>query len=127
MPDEQVKRIKGYTKSISDIANKEQNAELLTYVISEVFDRVSLYLNTKELDTSLERVVARIVAGILNQTLNSKSSTSADVAISSVSDNGQSVSYANEVKNYLATTEDNEIFAGNTKLLARYRRINVLS
>ena len=127
MSQEQLDRIKGYVKVINDEASDASANALLEYCINEVYDRVLLYLNDTTLDEALERVVARIVSGIFNQTTNSKSSTESDSAISSVSDNGQSVSFANEVKNYLATTEDNELFAGFSKLLARYRRINVVS
>ena len=127
MSPEQLDRIKGYVQIIDDAASDESLASLLEYCINEVYDRVLLYLNDTALDESLERVVARIVSGIFNQTINSKASTEADSAISSVSDNGQSVGFSNEVKNYLATTEDNELFAGYSKLLARYRRINVVS
>ncbi len=127
MSQEQLDRIKGYVKVIDDAASDASANALLEYCINEVCDRVLLYLNDTTLDEALERVVARIVSGIFNQTTNSKSSTESDSAISSVSDNGQSVSFANEVKNYLATTEDNELFAGFSKLLARYRRINVVS
>lgn len=127
MSQEQLDRIKGYVKVIDDAASDASANALLEYCINEVYDRVLLYLNDTTLDEALERVVARIVSGIFNQTTNSKSSTESDSAISSVSDNGQSVSFANEVKNYLATTEDNELFAGFSKLLARYRRINVVS
>jgi len=127
MSQEQLDRIKGYVKVIDDAASDASANALLEYCVNEVYDRVLLYLNDTTLDEALERVVARIVSGIFNQTTNSKSSTESDSAISSVSDNGQSVSFANEVKNYLATTEDNELFAGFSKLLARYRRINVVS
>ena len=127
MSQEQLDRIKGYVKVIDDAASDASANALLEYCINEVYDRVLLYLNDTTLDEALERVVARIVSGIFNQTTNSKSSTESDSAISSVSDNGQSVSFANEVRNYLATTEDNELFAGFSKLLARYRRINVVS
>lgn len=127
MSQEQLDRIKGYVKVIDDAASDASANALLEYCINEIYDRVLLYLNDTTLDEALERVVARIVSGIFNQTTNSKSSTESDSAISSVSDNGQSVSFANEVKNYLATTEDNELFAGFSKLLARYRRINVVS
>ena len=127
MSPEQLDRIKGYVKVIDDAASDASANALLEYCINEVYDRVLLYLNDTTLDEALERVVARIVSGIFNQTTNSKSSTESDSAISSVGDNGQSVSFANEVKNYLATTEDNELFAGFSKLLARYRRINVVS
>lgn len=127
MPQEQLDRIKEYVKTIDTAAAEQSLDTLLEYVINEVVDRVLLYLNDTTLDEALERVVARIVSGIFNQTINSKDSTQSDSAISSVSDNGQSVSFSNEVKNYLATTEDNELFAGFSKLLARYRRINVVS
>lgn len=127
MSPEQLDRIKGYVKVIDNAASDASANALLEYCINEVYDRVLLYLNDTILDEALERVVARIVSGIFNQTTNSKTSTESDQAISSVSDNGQSVSFSNEVKNYLATTEDNELFAGFSKLLARYRRINVVS
>ena len=127
MSPEQLDRIKGYVKVIDNAASDAFANALLEYCINEVYDRVLLYLNDTILDEALERVVARIVSGIFNQTTNSKTSTESDQAISSVSDNGQSVSFSNEVKNYLATTEDNELFAGFSKLLARYRRINVVS
>ena len=127
MPQEQLDRIKEYVKTIDTAAAEQSLDTLLEYVINEVVDRVLLYLNDTALDEALERVVARIVSGIFNQTINSKDSTNSDSAISSVSDNGQSVNFSNEVKNYLATTEDNELFAGFSKLLARYRRINVVS
>ena len=127
MPQEQLDRIKGYVKTVNTTAADDSYNDLLEFVISEVVDRVLIYLNDTTLDEALERVVARIVSGIFNQTINSKDSTNSDSAISSVSDNGQSVSFSNEVKNYLATTEDNELFAGFSKLLARYRRINVVS
>lgn len=127
MSPEQLDRIKGYVKVIDNAASDASANALLEYCINEVYDRVLLYLNDTTLDEALERVVARIVSGIFNQTTNSKTSTESDQAISSVSDNGQSVSFSNEVKNYLATTEDNELFAGFSKLLARYRRIDVVS
>ncbi len=127
MSEEQLNRIKGYVATINTAAGDADNGNIVAFAINEVYDRVLVYLNDTTLNEGLERVVARIVSGVFNQTINSKDSTQPDSAISSVSDNGQSVSFANEVKNYLATTEDNELFAGFSKLLARYRRINVVS
>lgn len=127
MTEEQKTRIEGYVKKINEAAALSENEEVLDFSIEEVGDRVLLYLNRTDLPEATERIVARIVSGIFNQTVNTISSTSADAAISSMSDNGQSVSFSNEVKNYLATTEDNELFAGFSKLLARYRRINVVA
>lgn len=127
MTEEQKTRIEDYVKTINDAASIAENADALDFSIDEVGDRVLLYLNRTDLPEATERIVARIVSGIFNQTVNTISSTSADAAISSMSDNGQSISFSNEVKNYLATTDDNELFAGFSKLLARYRRINVVA
>lgn len=127
MTEEQKTRIEGYVKKINEAAALSENEEVLDFSIEEVGDRVLLYLNRTDLPEATERIVARIVSGIFNQTVNTISSTSADAAISSMSDNGQSISFSNEVKNYLATTDDNELFAGFSKLLARYRRINVVA
>jgi hypothetical protein len=105
---------------------------LLTYVVEEVIDRVLLYLNITpsadtQIDERLAKIVARIASGIFNQTNANVENGGADTAINSVSDNGQSVSYSDKVKNYLATNEDGELFGGFAKLLAPYRRINVIS
>lgn len=127
MTEEQKTRITEYVKKINEAADSEENSDILDFSIDEVGDRVLLYLNRADLPEATERIVARIVSGIFNQTVNTVTSTSADAAISSMSDNGQSISFSNEVKNYLATTEDNELFAGFSKLLARYRRINVVA
>ena len=126
MSDEQRALIEDYTKKLNSTIS-EDDGDLLDFVVSEVADRVMLYLNDDHIDEQLNRVIARIVSGIFNQTKASQSSSSPDLVISSVSDNGQSVSYANEVANYLSTTTDNELFTGFETLLNRYRRINVVS
>ena len=124
MPEEQLTRIKTYTTTINSTIT---DANLLDYVAKEVCERVLIYLNADTLDESLERIVARIVSGIFNQTKTNQNSSEPDLAVSSMSDNGQSVSFSENLKNYLATTDDNELFSGFSKLLARYRRINVVS
>lgn len=126
MPDEQRMQIEDYAKKLNSTIT-DDDSDLLDFVVSEVADRVMLYLNDDHIDEQLNRVIARIVSGIFNQTKASQSSPSPDLAISSVSDNGQSISYANEVANYLSTTTDNELFTGFETLLNRYRRINVVS
>lgn len=127
MDDQTITRIKGYVATINLEAAKPAYDALLTYVVNEVIERMLIYLNDTTLDMNLERIVARIVSGIFNQTYNTMASTEQDAAVSSISDNGQSISYANSVKSYLADTDDNELFAGAAKLLAPYRRINVVS
>lgn len=127
MNEGQKTRIIEYVKGINEAANDPAKADMLDFAVDEVADRVLLYLNRSDLPEATERIVARIVSGIFNQTVNSVSSTAPDAAVSSLSDNGQSISFSNQVKNYLATTEDNELFAGFSALLARYRRINVVA
>lgn len=123
----QKERIIGYTKKLNDAAADPENQDLLDLVVDEVTDRALLYLNCADLPENVERIIARIVSGIFNQSFNAKSSSSADSAISSMSDNGQSISYSNEIKNYLATTDDNALFSGFADLLARYRSIDVVA
>ena len=116
-------RIKDYAKLLN---NKIEDGDLLDFVVLEVIDRVLIYLNDKELDQRLERIVARIVSGVFTESAESQSG---DLAhnISSISDNGQSISYSDKVKSYLISADDTELFGGFSKLLAPYRRVNVAS
>lgn len=122
--NEQVKRIednvKRFNKTIGD------NTDLLNYSVKTVIDRALLYLGHDTLDTKFEKVVADIVSGIFTKYKKNINNEDADIVISSMSDNGQSISYSNEVKNYLTTTTDNELFGGFVNLLSRYRRIKVV-
>ena len=116
-------RIKEYAKLLN---NKIEDGDLLDFVTLEVKDRVLIYLNDDELDTKLERIVARIVSGVFTESLESKDGE-LEHNISSVSDNGQTISYSDKVKSYLVSTDDSELFSGFSKLLAPYRRVNVAS
>ena len=116
-------RIKEYAKLLND---KIVDGDLLDFVTLEVIDRVLVYLNDDELDTKLERIVARIVSGVFAE---SQESSDGELShnISSISDNGQTISYSEKVKSYLVSTDDEELFSGFSKLLAPYRRVNVAS
>ena len=116
-------RIKEYAKLLND---KIEDGNLLDFVTLEVKDRVLVYLNDEALDTKLERIVARIVSGVFTESLESKDGE-LEHNISSVSDNGQTISYSDKVKSYLVSTDDSELFSGFSKLLAPYRRVNVAS
>ena len=116
-------RIKEYAKLLND---KIEDGDLLDFVTLEVKDRVLVYLNDEVLDTKLERIVARIVSGVFTESLESKDGE-LEHNISSVSDNGQTISYSDKVKSYLGSTDDSVLFSGFSKLLAPYRRVNVTS
>lgn len=126
MPEDQRARIKNYIKAINKTVASEDEA-LLDTVLSEVADRVMLYLNDTKIDSKLEHVIARIASGIFNQSRTESTSGAPTMAISSVSDNGQSVSYSSEVQRYLTSATDQELFTGFEQLLKRYRRINVVA
>lgn len=126
MPEDQRARIKNYIKAINKTVVSEDEA-LLDAVLGEVADRVMLYLNDTKIDNKLEHVIARIASGVFNQSRTESTSGAPTMAISSVSDNGQSVSYSSEVQRYLTSATDQELFTGFEQLLKRYRRINVVA
>lgn len=66
----------------------------------------------------LERTLASTVVGVAKNMQNRN--TAATGAIKSISDNGQSVSYADQISNFLSSSSDAEIFSGTLGLLRRY-------
>ncbi len=110
------------------------DTDLLKYVCEEVADRLSIYLNLRpnenkvfEFDERLVKIGARIVSSIFTQTKANIAGTSVDTTIKSISDNGQSISYGDSTRNYLATASDGELFNGCVELLKPYRRVHVVS
>lgn len=131
--DNIIAKIKEYLKIINkniDAIEKE-NAGLLDFCIGEVLDRVQLYLNSETIPTKLERILANIVNNGLKKCLkdieiSKEDNTAVDQVVTSISDNGQSISYANEVTKYFTTVSDEELFTGFSTLLSRYRRVKVV-
>ena len=131
--DDTIATIKGYLKVINkNVAEIEQNHDgLIDHIINEVADRVMLYLGSDTIPARLERVLANIVNIGVTRCLKTieqtkEGATDVDRAISSISDNGQSTSYANEITRYFTTATDEELFTGFTALLSRYRRVKVV-
>ena len=124
--DEIIAKIKEYLHIINPSITILGN-DLLDFVIGEVLDRVQLYLNSDTIPSKIERILADIVNTGYTKAIASKSNNGeVDQVITSISDNGQSISYANEVRKYFATATDDEIFSGFTSLLSRYRRVKVV-
>lgn len=131
--DEIIAKIKSYLKIINkNIETIEQeNKGLVDFAIGEVLDRVKLYLNSETIPTQVERILANVVDTGLTKCLkrieiSSEDNTAVDRVVTSISDNGQSISYANEVSKYFTSTSDEELFTGFTSLLSRYRRVTVV-
>ena len=128
MDNEQIARIKEYIHIINPSVVIESN-DLLDFCINEVGDRVQLYLNSDTIPTIIERIIAKVInTGLIKcqRDINLSNEGQVDQAISSISDNGQSISYANEVTKYFTNVSDEELFTGFTALLSRYRRVKVV-
>lgn len=123
MDEQQIARIKEYIQIINP--NVEDN-DMLNFCINEVSDRILLYLNMDTIPTKLERLLSKIINTGLQKCIKSMDNDGADVFINSISDNGQTISYTNEVKKYFATASDEELFNGVSNLISRYRRVNVV-
>ena len=121
-------RIKNYLALINKdlTAIETANPNLVEFVIASTLDRVMLYLNSTEIPAILERIIAEIVNGNLKQILDIKANDGSERQVSSMSDNGQSISFSNDAKKYFASTSDDEIFNGYVAILNRYRRIKVV-
>lgn len=118
-------RIALYAKTLNKtIGEDEEATELLDFVVQETIDRVQLYLNRTDVPSLIERPLGKVVASIFNKYKNTQDSSDVEREISSMSDNGQSISYSNKVKAYLETSSDEELFGGITPVLSRYRRLN---
>lgn len=113
-------------KNLDNIDNK-----LVDFTIDEVLDRVEVYLNTDTINKNLTRIIAKIINTGLTKAvreveMSQDGDMTVDRAVSSISDNGQSISYSNEITRYFANVTDEELFTGFHSLLNRYRRIKVV-
>jgi len=132
MTDEQRTKIIGYARVISNAIPAAPTGEaaedpLLTFVVDDVAERVMLYLNREDLPDNILRVLARVVVSGFNQATAGMDQTVPEQAVKSLSDNGQSITYSDNVTQYFASADDSAIFGSFTHLLDPYRRIKVVS
>ena len=124
--DKIIAKIKEYLHIINPNITIQGN-DLLDFVIGEILDRVQLYLNSDTIPSKLERILANIVnTGLAKANASISNNGEVDKDIKTISDNGQSITYADGVKQYFATASDEELFSGFTSLLSRYRRVKVV-
>ena len=122
MDNDQKQQIEQYAKQLNSNIPEPGDATL-DFIVDEVADRVMIYLNANDVNPVLNRVLARIVVGIYNKAQAEMNTTGgAEREIKQLSDNGQSVTYGDEAKNYLASATDEDIFSGFEAILKRYRR-----
>lgn len=134
--DEVKQRVKSYVLTINPSLEDEGESggeTLLDFVIDSVIDRVLIYTNRSQLvlesddyseathlpiPKELERVIAQSVLGAYRNINNVN--TAETGAIKSISDHGQSITYSEQVSNFLTTADDAEIFSGSKVLLDKF-------
>ncbi len=145
--DDIIKRIKDYVLIIKP---ELVDDEFLSFVISEVVDRALLYMNRQQLvagyerflsddyykgdyyvdvtgtdqpilpiPSELERPLARIVVSSYKTVEDNVANDT--TAIKSIQDNGQSITYGDNVVNYLSSKEDSDIFSSVSKIIDKFR------
>lgn len=123
MTDEQQATITAYVITLNPEITE---GELLDLVVQIVADRVLLFLNETELPASMERLIAQVIVSVYKRT-EEEQTAGASQSISTVSDNGQSVTYRVTPTQYLFSKSDQELFTGFEKLLSPYRRVHVIT
>lgn len=122
MTETQKTRIKGYVTKLNE---KIADSAKLDLVVETVADRVLLYLNETEIPQKIERVIAEVIVSVYTRTEAVQEGE--NQSVSTVSDNGQSVTYRVSPTQYMTSKSDQELFTGFERLLNPYRRIHVIT
>lgn len=111
------------------ILENEESEALAGFLAAEMADRLSLYLNLDPQDKFDERLVnisVRVVLALFEEVKDKLIGTNTNTRVKSLSDNGQTVTFDNVARNYLASASDTELFGGVAEILKPYRRANVV-
>ena len=111
------------------ILDNEESEALAGFLAAEMADRLSLYLNLDPQDMFDERLVnisVRVVLALFEEVKDKLIGTNTNTRVKSLSDNGQTVTFDNVARNYLASASDTELFGGVSGILKPYRRANVV-
>ena len=127
--DQFISKLKEKLKVVNSIT---ENNDLVDFLSLEMADRLSLYLNLDttnrlQYDERLVSISVRVVSSLLQETKDKVAGSSTETKIQSISDNGQTITFSNVAKNYIATASDSELFGGVANILKPYRRCNVVS
>lgn len=145
--EEIIARIKGFAILIYPTLSTED--EFLDFVIADVVDRALVYMNRKDyveayetalselgegetLDSDvvvpipqpLERVLAKVVVQSYRTV---QEQLSADTtSVNSMSDNGQSVTFSDQMTSFLSSSNETSLFSDSISLLKSYRLAKVI-
>lgn len=127
--DQFISKLKEKLKVVNSIT---ENNDLVDFLSLEMADRLSLYLNLDtdkklQYDERLVSISVRVVSSLLQEAKDKVAGSNTETKIQSISDNGQTITFSNIAKNYIATASDSELFGGVANILKPYRRCNVVS
>ena len=127
--DQFISKLKEKLKVVNSIT---ENNDLVDFLSLEMADRLSLYLNLDtdkklQYDERLVSISIRVVSSLLQESKDKVAGSNTETKIQSISDNGQTITFSNIAKNYIATASDSELFGGVANILKPYRRCNVVS
>lgn len=130
--DQFISKLKEKLKAINIAVNNAENNALVDFLALEMADRLSLYLNLDtdkklQYDERLVSISIRVVSSLLQEAKDKVAGSNTETKIQSISDNGQTITFSNVAKNYIATASDSELFGGVANILKPYRRCNVVS
>ena len=110
-----VQEIKDYVKVLdSDLSLDDKHIEMM-------INRTKVYLNRKDIPFILASTIAQM---LVEQSDMAKKN--ADDIVSSISDNGQSISFSNKVYQSLVSQTDAQLFGSHTAILNRFRKVGVI-
>ena len=130
--DQFISKLKEKLKVMNIAVDNADNNALVDFLAHEMADRLSLYLNLDtdkklQYDDRLVSISVRIVSSLLQEAKDKFSGSNIETKTQSISDNGQTITFSNIAKNYIATASDSELFGGVANVLKPYRRCNVVS
>lgn len=130
--DQFISRLKEKLIAVNIAANNADDNALVVFLSLEMADRLSLYLNLDtdkklQYDERLVSISVRVISSLLQEVKDKVAGSNTETKIQSISDNGQTITFSNVAKNYIATASDSELFGGVANILKPYRRCNVVS
>lgn len=122
--ENQVDRIKQYVSVLN--SNIEQD-EVFDFNVREIIDRILNYTNRNKLPAELERVLAKAIINIYKKIIYEENNNGEEQKeVSSINDNGQSVSFSDKVKTYMINSSDDDLFLGFVNQINRFIKVKVV-
>ena len=113
--EELVQEVQTYIKVLdSELDLKDEQIKI-------VINRIKVYLNRRDVPFILAGTIAELIVDQANNLKRNEEET-----ISSISDNGQSISFSTKVFQALTSQKDVELFASHTAILNRFRKVGVI-